>query len=36
MNFINAKLEKKGEDVYINFAGNSLKLPNDKARESRL
>ena len=36
MNFINAKLEKKGEDVYINFAGNSLKLPNDKAQNPDL
>ena len=36
MNFINAKLEKKGEDVYVNFAGNSLKLPNEKANNPDL
>ena len=30
MNFINAKLEKKGEDVYVTFGKNSLKLPAEK------
>ena len=30
MNFINAKLEKKGEDVYVTFGNNSLKLPAEK------
>ena len=31
MNFINGTLEKKGEDVYFNFSGNSIKLPAEKA-----
>ena len=31
MNFINGTLEKKGEDVYFNFSGNSVKLPAEKA-----
>ena len=30
MNFINAKLDKKGEDVYVTFGKNSLKLPAEK------
>ncbi len=30
MNFINGTLEKKGEDVYFNFSGNSIKLPAEK------
>ena len=31
MNFINGTLEKKGEDVYFNFSGHSIKLPAEKA-----
>jgi multiple sugar transport system ATP-binding protein len=31
MNFINGTLVKKGEDVYFEFEGVSLKLPADKA-----
>ena len=31
MNFINGTLEKKGSDVFFNFAGNSIKLPAEKA-----
>ena len=31
MNFIKAMLEKKGEDMFFNFGGNSLKLPKEKA-----
>ncbi len=31
MNFIDATLTKKGNDLYLNFAGNSLKLPREKA-----
>ena len=31
MNFINCVLEKKGEDLYITFGSNSLKLPAEKA-----
>ena len=31
MNFINGTLEKKGEDVYFNFSGNSIKLSAEKA-----
>ena len=31
MNFINGKLEKKGEDVYYNFENLSIKLPAEKA-----
>ncbi|MBQ7761751.1 MAG: sn-glycerol-3-phosphate ABC transporter ATP-binding protein UgpC [Clostridia bacterium] len=33
MNFINAVLEKKEEDVYISFEGYSLKLPHEKATD---
>ena len=36
MNFINAKLEKKGEDVYVTFGRNSLKLPAEKAQNPDL
>ncbi len=31
MNFINAKLEKKGDNVYVVFGSNELKLPSEKA-----
>ena len=31
MNFINCVLEKKGDDLYITFGSNSLKLPAEKA-----
>ncbi len=33
MNFIDAIVEKKGNDVYVSFAGNSLKLPDNKAKK---
>ncbi len=36
MNFINCTLEKKGEDLYIDFGENSLKLPADKASNPAL
>ncbi len=36
MNFINAELEKKGDDVYVNFEGNSIKLPAEKANNEAL
>ena len=31
MNFINAALEQKEDGVYVNFEGNSIKLPAEKA-----
>ncbi len=31
MNFINSRLEKKGDDVYVVFGEHSLKLPKEKA-----
>ena len=31
MNFIDCVIEKKGEDLYLKFGENSLKLPDDKA-----
>ncbi len=36
MNFINGTLVKKGEDVYFNFEGLSLKLPKEKAEAPEL
>ncbi|MBQ9921693.1 MAG: TOBE domain-containing protein, partial [Clostridia bacterium] len=36
MNFINAKLAKKGDDIYVEFAGNSIKLPAEKANDEAL
>ena len=36
MNFINATLEKKGEDVYVNFECNTIKLPAEKANNPAL
>ena len=36
MNFINGKLEKKGEDVYFNFENLSIKLPAEKANNPDL
>ena len=36
MNFINATLEKKGADLYLNFGPNSVKLPADKAENENL
>ena len=36
MNFITCKLEKKGQDLYVTFGNNSLKLPADKANEPAL
>ncbi len=31
MNFVNCVLEKKGEDLFIKFGSNSLKIPAEKA-----
>ncbi|MBQ3065071.1 MAG: TOBE domain-containing protein, partial [Clostridia bacterium] len=31
MNFINARLDQKGDDIYVVFGKNSLKLPAEKA-----
>ncbi|MBQ8140243.1 MAG: sn-glycerol-3-phosphate ABC transporter ATP-binding protein UgpC [Clostridia bacterium] len=36
MNFMNGKLDKKGDDVYFTFEGISLKLPKDKANAPEL
>ena len=36
MNFINCVLEKKGEDLYITFGSNSLKVPAEKANNPAL
>ena len=36
MNFINSRLEKRGNDVYVVFGEHSLKLPNDKATDPKL
>ena len=36
MNFINGSLTKKGEDVYFEFEGVSIKLPADKANDEEL
>ena len=36
MNFINCVLEKKGEDLYITFGSNSLKIPAEKATNPAL
>ena len=36
MNFINAALEKKGEEVYATFEGKSLRLPAEKANRPEL
>ena len=36
MNFINGALEKKGDAVYFNFDGVSVKLPEDKANDPAL
>ena len=36
MNFINGKLEKKGEDVYFNFENLSIKIPAEKANNPDL
>ena len=36
MNFINGSLEKRDEDVYFNFEGNSIKVPADKANNPAL
>ncbi len=36
MNFINAKLVKKDNDLYVNFGENSLKLPPEKANNPAL
>ena len=36
MNFINGSLAKKGDDVYFEFEGNSIKVPTDKATDPAL
>ena len=36
MNFINGKLEKKGQNLYATFGNTSLKLPSDKANNPAL
>ena len=36
MNFINAVLEKKGDDAYVSFEGHSLKIPAEKANAESL
>ena len=36
MNFINCVLEKKGEDLYLTFGSNSLKIPAEKAANPNL
>ncbi|HHV10440.1 MAG TPA: sn-glycerol-3-phosphate ABC transporter ATP-binding protein UgpC [Clostridiales bacterium] len=33
MNMIEATVSKKGNDVFVNFSGNSLKLPEGKAKK---
>ncbi len=36
MNFIDSKLEKKGNDLYVVFGNNALKLPTEKANDPAL
>ncbi len=36
MNFMEGKLEKKGDDTYFIFEGNSIKLPAEKANDPAL
>ncbi len=36
MNFIDAKVEKKGADVYVVFGRNEIKLPAEKAQDPAL
>ncbi len=36
MNFIDATLKKKGDDVYVVFGKNEIKLPEDKANDPAL
>ncbi len=36
MNFITAKLVKKGQDLYVTFGNNTLKVPAEKASEPAL
>ena len=36
MNFITGKLDKKGEDLYISFGNNTVKLPKEKAENAAL
>ena len=36
MNFINALVENKGEDVYLTIGENSFKLPKEKAAKPEL
>ncbi len=36
MNFVTGTLEQKGEDVYVTFGANSIKLPAEKANNPAL
>ncbi|MBQ2767353.1 MAG: ATP-binding cassette domain-containing protein, partial [Clostridia bacterium] len=36
MNFIDSSLEKKGDDLYVDFAGTQIKLPAEKANNPAL
>ena len=36
MNFVDATLVKKGDDVYFQFEENSIKVPSDKANAPEL
>ncbi len=36
MNFVNATLVKKGADLFVEFEGNSLKVPSEKAANEDL
>ena len=36
MNFVTGKLDKKGEDLYISFGNNTVKLPKEKAENAAL
>ena len=36
MNFLNCTLEKQGNDVYVKFGADSLKLPSEKVTDSVL
>lgn len=33
MNFINAKMEKRGEEIHLKFGANDIKLPEGKAKK---
>ena len=36
MNFIDSSIEKKGDDLYVDFAGTQIKLPAEKANNPAL